>query len=233
MRFHTVWIVLVSAVIYLGLQVYYPAWTILFLVLLATIASVHKRKRAKALQGVAPSLGFSYQRNGSLEDIDVFSLNFHLFRTGDSKSIRNVLAGQRNGIDIRVFEYPTNRSILLYRQYATVLLCQSHTLDLPPFELRPKGMLHKLGNWLRPQGIQGDPHPDFSARYVLQGEDTKALRALFTPAMVRYFANKQDLCVVGWSHTLLVYREGHCVSPHRLAAFLEEGLRMYALFTAP
>ena len=76
MRFHTVWIVLVSAAIYLGLLVYYPRWTILLFVFLAAIAFVSKRIRAKALQGVAPSLGFSYQRDAFLDDIDVFSLNF-------------------------------------------------------------------------------------------------------------------------------------------------------------
>ena len=232
MRFSPVWIILLSAALYLGLQVY-PVWTILLLALLAAIAWVYKRKRAMTLKGVAPSLGFSYQRDAALDDIDVFSLNFHLFRQGDSKRIKNVMSGQRDGIAIRIFEYPNNRTMIFYAQYATVLLLQSHKLDLPTFELRPKGLHHKIGGWFGQQGIHVDPHPAFSAMSLLQGADEQAIRALFTHDMLSYFAKNNDICVVGWSHTLLVYRAGQCVSPHRMASFLEEGLRIFALFTTP
>jgi hypothetical protein len=207
-----------------------PVGSILFLAAIACF--VYKRKRMMALQGVAPSLGFSYQREASLDDIDVFSLNFDLFRKGDSKRIKNVISGQRDGVDIRIFEYRYNRGTIKFYQTQTVLLLQSYKLDLPKFELRPKGIHHKIGSLLGQQGINLEPHPDFSAMYLLQG-DEKAIRELFTHDIVSYFAHSHDICAVGWSNTLLVYREGKCVSPHRLAAFLEEGLGIFQLFTAP
>jgi hypothetical protein len=185
-----------------------------------------------ALQRVAPSLGCSYQRDAALEDIDVFSLDFHIFRKGDTKRVKNVLSGKRDGMDMRIFDYSYNRGPIDHFHAQTVLLCQSYKLDLPTFELRPKGLHHTIGSWFGPQGIPVDSPRDFSARYLLQGEDVKGIRALFTPDVGRYLATSQDICVVGWSHSLLVYREGQCVSPHNLAAFLEEGLHICALFTA-
>ncbi|TML80361.1 MAG: hypothetical protein E6G04_03115 [Actinobacteria bacterium] len=61
-----------------------------------------RKRRIQEWQQTAGHLGFQY----STEDpFDLLGLPFDLFRRGDGRGVENVVWGQRDGLDIKDFEY--------------------------------------------------------------------------------------------------------------------------------
>ena len=74
--------------------------------------------------------------------------------------------------------------------------------------MRPENLGDKIVGWFRGNDIDFDTHPEFSKRFLLNGEDETAVRNLFTPQVMEYFEAKKTLSAEAIGQTLLIYRQG-------------------------
>jgi hypothetical protein len=74
--------------------------------------------------------------------------------------------------------------------------------------------------------IEFESHPDFSSKYLLQGKDREAVRAVFGPRLIDYLNGLDHPLFVesggGW---LAAYRKA-LVQPEKIASFVEETGRL-------
>ena len=66
----------------------------------------------------------------------------------------------------------------------TVAVMHRRSGRLTPFQLRPEGLFEKIVQSLGGQDIDFVDRPGFSRRYVLQGDDEAAIRALLTDEVI-------------------------------------------------
>ena len=118
-----------------------------------------------------------------------------------------VLQLKSSSLTVRLFEV---QSLPLVARGSTCLLFQSPQLELPDFLLRPQGCLDKVGSVFGWQDLAFVLRPDFSHRYLLQGQDERAVRYYFSNDMLELFERQPDQRVEAGGQQLLVTRpKGH------------------------
>ena len=71
----------------------------------------------------------------------------------------------------------------------------------------------------------------FSKKYLLRGEDEQTIRALFTDAVLTFFAAHPDRVLLeGSDDQLILYRSGIRIEPENIPAFMKEGFEVFRLF---
>ncbi len=212
----------------------------IFLIVVAIVALVgtiifvaheFEKKRADALQAAANSMRFTFSREaepGLLERLK----HFHLLSQGHSKKIKNVLRGQAGEIDVSVFDYTYRtgggQHSKTWRQ--TVILFESDDMRLPHFTLRPEHVFHKIGQVFGYQDIDFDSHPEFSKRYLLQGENEESVRWLFGDDALSFYESDRKLSTEAAGRQLIHYRSGKRVNPEQIQEFITQGVRVLTLF---
>ena len=116
----------------------------------------------------------------------------------------------------------------------TVICFHSPQLSLPDFSMRREEWHHKLRSKLGYQDIDFESHPtavEFSKKYLLRGEDEQTIRALFTDAVLTFFAAHPDkVCVEGSDDQLIWYQPGKIIEPEDIPAFMKEGFVVFRVF---
>ena len=116
----------------------------------------------------------------------------------------------------------------------TVICFHSPQLNFPDFSMRPEEWHHKLRSKLGYQDIDFESHPtavEFSKKYLLRGKDEQTIRALFTDAVLTFFAAHPDkVCVEGSDDQLIWYQPGKIIEPEDIPAFMKEGFEVFRLF---
>jgi len=194
-------------------------------------AHVAEKKRIESLRQVAQDLGFDFEPKGDAAFLQSLGL-FHLFSQGHSKALSNLLRGKAQDLEVAIFDYryvtgsgkhrhTWNHSVVCFRFGGT---------NLPAFSLRPENISHKIGAWFGSQDIDFESHPGFSRRYLLRGNQEKAIRELFNTAVLDFYEAKPGLCTEGGGDMLLFYRSGVRAKPEAIRAFMEEGFQVLGLF---
>ena len=112
----------------------------------------------------------------------------------------------------------------------TLALYRSPRVDVPPFALRPESALDRISATFGSQDIDFPDHPDFSARYLLRGDDEGAVRRAFT-ADVLNALERHPLCVLAGVGPRLAYLEpNYPVWPGALDAFVSRALALFRWF---
>jgi hypothetical protein len=194
------------------------------LVLFASIivASLHySRKRTRELTEVAQQVGFIFVGNNWSGPPRSSQYNTSLLSRTHGK-FHDAMTGSTTGLSIGLFDYtyPAGKSSI-----TQTLASFSQELELPPFELRPEGVLDRIGDSLVHNDIDFDSHPDFSRRYLLRSPNEADTRKLFTPSVLTYIEQlpaDKKWHIEGTDMTLIVYRGGGPVSPSEMPSFLEE-----------
>ena len=116
----------------------------------------------------------------------------------------------------------------------TVICFHSPQLSLPDFSMRREEWHHKLRSKLGYQDIDFESHPtavEFSKKYLLRGKDEQTIRALFTDAVLTFFAAHPDkVCVEGSDDQLIWYQPGKIIEPEDIPAFMKEGFEVFRVF---
>lgn len=185
-----------------------------------------ERKRSRALEVIASSMGLSFRRKDKLPQ-DVKAAKFHLFSQGSS-SIQNLMYAHVEGVDISLFGYRYSKGRSAYNQ--TVALFYSESINLPNFDLRPEHVFHKIGSAFGYQDIDFETHPQFSSNYLLRGEDENAIRRIFTYDILAFFSNNTGLSVEARGNRLLFYRNDKRAKPDDMPSFLHEVRSIFGLF---
>ncbi|HEU5262973.1 MAG TPA: hypothetical protein VFU41_16250 [Gemmatimonadales bacterium] len=176
------------------------------------------KRRREAYEVFCLTHGFGYQ--AELEGyhssyVDVAAL---FARNGRCD---HFITGRGDGGGFAAFEYsyPVGKS----RRSFGVMHWQGEEASLPKFSVAPEGFWQRVGQKLGLQDIDFPEDPDFSGAYQLQGVDEAAIRALFTPAVRRFFAHNRGNHIAGAGRHLFWWRLGTLPRPDELDTFLAEG----------
>ena len=224
-----------------------PDVDVLWAIPLAIIAAIlggllflHVRKlgeqRTKKFTDFAEQMGMEFSVEDEW-DIGESLSAFDLFWEAD---ITNVLSGDSEQLgygeefEVTVLEctYAIGEDAQVNQ---TVIYFRSPQLNLPKFQLSPEEWHHKIGSKLGYQDIDFESHPtavEFSKKYLLRGKDEQKIRALFTDAVLTFFAGHPDKgCVEGSDDQLIWYQPGKIIEPEDISAFMKEGFEVFRLFT--
>jgi hypothetical protein len=192
-----------------------------------------ERRRREELRAAARKLNlqFSAEEDAALKRR---LAHFQLFSRGHGKKVTNVIRGRATRLDIVMLEYRFTIGGGQHSQTLrqTVALFETKTVDLPAFSVRPEHMFHKLGQLVGYQDIDFDSSREFSKRYLLRGDNERAIRKLFTKETLGFFERADKICVEAAEGQLIYYRPGKRVTPPEVEAFLTAAVEAYATIVA-
>jgi hypothetical protein len=194
---------------------------LLIVILVTIIKRARAQERTRQLQKAASDLGLTFVETMPLESIPNLE-KFLLFNQGHSKSIRNMMSGQIDGVKATVFDYQYTtgggKNSTTYHQ--SVAYFELPEVNLPYFSLRPEYPIHKLMSAFGYQDIDFGNHPEFSRKYLLRGPDEQAVRNTFSDAMLAYYERDQITCTDGGGHQLFVFRHNQRATPQQIRGLI-------------
>jgi hypothetical protein len=192
----------------------------------------HERKRTESLRAIATSLGAILKPKVAATEMAALLDRSRLGSHGHVCALTNLMeiAGT-DELRIQVFEYyycigPDATGTHLQQ---TVLRVQSPMLNLSEFVAHPEPFLYEYGEALGLQNINFPNDREFDRTFTVQGRDEAATRAVFTPAVIRFFREHPRLVLEGDGDRLLLYHPAKTLNPDELAVFVEEGKQATAL----
>lgn len=191
----------------------------------------YEKRRRAALSRAASEMGFTFAEKDESHLGDM-PRSFELFDRGRAKKFRNIMRGAIADISVVLFDYQytvgSGKNSSTYRM--TVAAFHVESLNVPPFEIRPENVFHKIGAKFGKQDINFDAHPEFSKKFLLRGDDEEAIRATFTPATMDIFLAHPKRCAETQGKWLITYTSRKRAKPEEIHAFLEEGYALCAHF---
>jgi hypothetical protein len=204
---------------------------VVFVGVVWSLAKWFEDRRSKECAGVARKLGLEFSALGDAALLASLG-HFSLFQLGHARSLRNLIRGRTQDVDVALFDYRYTtgggNSSSTHRQ--TVVRFDSPWLALPKFELRPAHVGHRLAKLFGYQDISFPESPRFSKKYLLRGDNEDAIRDAFTEEVVAHLESLDGLNVFGDDSKLLVYRAGKRLKGYELKGFLEEAFGIYSCF---
>jgi hypothetical protein len=190
---------------------------------IAIVSSRLERRRTEELAALCQSFGMVFEPEGDLEALRALG-DLPLFGHGRSKLASNVMSGQVQDRDLRLFEYryTTGSGKSSHTWCQTVALFPHAAGGLPDFVLAPESFFHKIGQIFGYQDIDFDSSPDFSSHYLLRGPDEMAIRSAFSADALNFFGQHQGWHVEVKDHTVGIYRSDKRAKPEEVPAFLAE-----------
>ena len=193
---------------------------------------LYERKRTQDLKALAAALKFTFS---ATDDAVLAAMGlFHLFSQGRSQKVTNVMQGSANDIDVIImdYRYTTGTGKNSHTWTQTVIAFRSPLLNLPSFTLRPENLFHKIGAVFGFQDIDFASHPAFSGRYLLQGDEEDAVRALFSDVLLSHYDQSKGLSTEGGGDMFIFYRASKRVPPKGITAFMQEGFALFGMMKA-
>lgn len=207
------------------LPILFPVGFFVLLIGLIVAIIIYNNKKEKertlAMQQVAQQMGWAFAPTAQLTMIPHTGY-FNLFNQGHSKSIKNMIYGELNGVKAAVFDYRYTvghgKHSHTYNQ--SVLYFETPKLQLPMFTLSPESFMHKFISALGYQDIDFGNRPEFSKRYLLRGQDEQAIRRTFQEQILAFYEANQGLTTEGGGSQLFVYRLSNRVPPMHISQFM-------------
>jgi carbonic anhydrase len=199
----------------------------------AIIGNKRERERTEQVKRVASLMGWEFSEAAPMNWIPNLE-QFALFSQGHSKTVKNVMYGQLEGLKVAVFDYQyvvgsgKNRST--YNQ--SVVYFEPRNLNAPFFSLRPEHTFHKIIAAFGYQDIDFGNRPTFSSKYLLRGADEPAVRSLFNDALLGFYEMNQGSSADGGGNQLFIFRQNHRPGPHEAQAFINWALQVQRLYAS-
>ena len=152
-----------------------------------------KKRRIQEWQQTAGHLGFQYATE---DPFDLLSLPFDLFRRGDGRGVENVVWGQKDGLDIKAFEYwyyenqtdsegHTSRS---YSHFSCTVV--PTTAVCPHTTIGPEGLFSRLGRALGFHDIEFESE-EFNKAMKVHSADPKFATYLVDARMMQWLLDNK------------------------------------------
>jgi len=190
------------------------------------ITRMEARKRATALQTVAQEMGFQFVREKWDPQLKGQQIGTALFTGQSTPKFKNVMTGFAAGFETTLFDYSYSIDDgESSRTFAQTVAAFRQDLWLPHFELRPEGLLDRIGEAFVHRDIDFDSHPDFSRRYFLRGTDQAGVRKLFGPSLLTFLEQlpaDEKWHIEGNLTRLIIYQSDVEVEPGEFRSFLEK-----------
>jgi hypothetical protein len=204
--------------------IWFVAFILFILVAHSTYTNFIEKKRTEELELIAKKLGFSFSKSGR-ESTESTHKNFELFSLGHSKELKNEMWGKDLDFTFSIFGYSYRtghgQNTMLYNQ--TVLSLQCKDLNLPKFDLKPEDTIYKIAQIFGYQDIDFEAFPFFSKKYLLRGDDENKVRELFSPDVIKYFEQNQNICVESQGSNLIFYKKSKRSEPEEIHTFYKDG----------
>ena len=197
------------------------------------LTSRYERKRTEAWRAVAQRPGMQFL--GEFSDVLSRFGGFKMFQKGHGQTVSNAIAVDSGEIRIVVadFRYTTGSGKNKTTHKLTICALQSELLELPHCCLRPESRLFDaLGALFGGQDIDFQEDPQFSAAFVLQGEDEAAIRQVFTPAVRDWFAAQASQRFFFEAQLgRLVFHRGKRAPPEEALELMDQALQILKLLS--
>jgi len=198
-----------------------------FFVVIARWHAQIKRKRRGDMQQMALHLGLSFAPSNPRL---LHSLNqFHLFSTGHTRSLCNVLSGVIKEVDVNIFDFTYtlssgNNNNTFQR---SVIVFEDDNLHLPSFALMPQIHAGLFSAILNGQDFDFGEDPNFSRKFILRGPSEQAVRNLFQHPLRAAFLKSPTvgLHVEGFESVVVLFVDRHVKVPS-YHSLVNEGLRL-------
>jgi MFS superfamily sulfate permease-like transporter len=187
------------------------------------IKEIVLNNRQRALQEVADHIECS-KFSPSLAYDSMRMINFTFFAGKKVKYLENRLVKEIEGATLEFTDLlVTEGARTSEHRYKTSVLFISHLHDhFPDFSIQKEGFFDKFFGGV---DIDFDDFPAFSNKYLLKGNDEKAIRAFFTEDLIRFFEINTDFLVEAKGDKILIYRDKGLTPPkdvEREFAYAEE-----------
>lgn len=203
----------------------------------ATVVYRDRRRRA-ALEEYCLIRGYRFERERPGAEAP-FAGTFGVFTHGHRRRWGTTITGQVGGRPFTAFEYSyvTGGGQHSSRHRFTAMLWESADANLPRFTIVPEGFFRRLSQRFGAQDFDFDEDPEFSRAYQLQGDDERAVRALFTSTRrAMLMAEAPDgrhaprHHLAGGGTQLLWWRDGRLPQSEALDQLVADGDRLRRLF---
>jgi hypothetical protein len=200
-------------------------------IVVKVVQSKRAKQRTLQLQSAATMLGWQFAQAAPMNWIANVE-KFSLFNQGHSKSITNLIYGEREGVKTALFDYEYvtgyGKNRTTHRQ--SVVYFEPRDLNLPFFSLCPERTFHKIIAAFGYQDIDFGNRPEFSSRYLLRGPDEQAVRNSFSEAALGFYEMNPGTCTDGGGNQLFVFRQGHRMPPLEAQSFINWAVGVKNLF---
>ena len=191
----------------------------------------YEARRTRHIQAALSSLGFTLNQGREGLYVRFLSL-FKIGQRGHSREISNHFDSDRPGGMTYLMDYTfvegSGKGRRVFRQ--TVAVIFNERLELPVFVLAPQKFFSWLAQRFGAHDINFEGFPRFSGTFKLQSDDEAAVRAVFTPAVLKELEHHPGITLEGRPGYLLVFRPKKRVAPKNFPRFLEEALQLALLF---
>lgn len=181
--------------------------------------------RRKALEELAVSRGMNFAKEG-FQPGELSGTGLPVFTQGSYRRSGNRLSGAGSGsaktISFFDYSYTTGAGRSRRTRVFTLALADFGAPRLPAFELKPEGLIYKLGELIGFKDIDIESAPEFSAKYRLTGPSEPEVRAFFGPATVMCFERHLGLRVQGGGRYMAIYRRAGRLPASAYAGFIDE-----------
>ena len=177
---------------------------------------------AVSLETLRDYMGFQFLGN---TPSSILRSNFKLAK--EKGKIGNLLRGVRDNVEIDVFSYEVSAGE--NTTTTTIVAFRSASLELPRFELYPKGTFSKVATAFGAQDIDFAQQPAFSGKFVLKGDEDR-IRTVFTKEVMDFLSARPKVSAGGNDQSLIYFVNGYRANPGDLESFVDEGLGLVRLF---
>jgi hypothetical protein len=202
-----------------------------FTVRIIVISVRYAKNRARELAKVAQGIGFRFVGNDWSNASRSPKFKTPLFQRTRGR-FRNVMTGSADRFQTSLFDYAYTMGKSSVTQTVAAF---SQERQLPPFELRPEGVLDRIGDAFVHHHVDFDSHPGFSGRYLVQSSEQESTRKLLTPSLLTYIEqlpHEKKWHIEGAGTTLVIYRYGRPVKASDMPSFLDETSMIASTFFA-
>lgn len=179
--------------------------------------NIRQRNRTLALTTIASTIGLNFEGADWNGDSQKPPLNHPLFDRGWNHQFKNVMTGTVAGFETSIFDYWfITDGGKNSRNRAQTVVAFTQDLPLPRFEMRPEGMMDRIGDVFTHKDIDFDSNPEFSRRFLLQGGEGERIRRMFTPALLAFLEglpSDEKWHIEGGDQTLILYYFDVLISP--------------------
>ncbi len=190
------------------------------------------KKRIEALKKMAYKLGFHFIEESQENILSTLSI-FKLFNLGYHQNVFNMMYGTYNGKKWFVFDFrfSVNAGNHEHISYHSAAFTKDNSTHLPPFSLGPESFIKKIATAFNSQDINFSSNPQFSEKYLLEGEDESLIRQVFTTEVLRFFEQKENGLNLEANGTNFIYfKYDQRIKPEEVKNFLDEANQSLEVF---
>ncbi|WP_417223036.1 hypothetical protein [Amphritea sp.] len=158
------------------------------------------------------------------------------FKRGRHEKFTNILHENRNNMEMVFFECFRGRSggntENMPRQVREgIFHFTSSDLNLPRFSLHEAEELQQIFvSALGYKDINFDSHPDFSKKYLLNGDDELAVNRLFSEKLICFIERLDGINIEGAGNQLIVYRPYTQIETRKFKQYKQEATQIFEQF---